>query len=148
MTIVPISLKQANTYVLTYHRHHKAVVGHKFSIGLTNGTPDLLGCAIVGRPVARMLDDGFTAEVTRLCTNGQENACSMLYSACRRIAKEMGYKRIGTYILESESGISLKASNWKYHHTTQNGDWTRRKDGIRNTPEHLKGAKQYWMCEL
>ena len=111
MKIKPITLKEANRFVAQYHRHHGETVGHKFSIGLFDGNA-LVGVAICGRPVSRILDDGLTCEVNRLCTNGAHNACSMLYGASARVAKEMGYDRIITYILESESGTSLKASGW------------------------------------
>lgn len=109
--IIPISLKQANDFVNLHHRHHKQVQGHKFSIGLCNENK-LVGVAICGRPVARFLDNGLTLEVTRLCTDGTPNACSKLYAQCARIAKEMGYEKIITYIMETENGASLKASNW------------------------------------
>ena len=112
LEICPMTLKEANAYVEQYHRHHKPVVGHKFSIGCSDGEK-IVGVAIVGRPVARHLDDGWTLEVSRLCTDGTRNACSMLYAAAWRAARAMGYKRLVTYILESESGVSLKASGWK-----------------------------------
>ena len=112
LDIVPVSLKEANAFVERYHRHHKPVVGHKFSIGATDGET-IVGVAIVGRPVSRYLDDGMTLEVTRCCTDGTRNACSILYSAAWRAARAMGYKKIITYILESESGVSLKASGYR-----------------------------------
>lgn len=80
--ICPITLKEANAFVEQHHRHHNPVVGHKFSIGCTDGEK-IVGVAIVGRPVSRHLDDGWTLEVTRLCTDGTRNACSMLYAAAR-----------------------------------------------------------------
>ena len=107
----PISLRDANEYVRKYHRHHKPVAGHKFSIGC-EADGELVGVIIAGRPVSRYLDDGFTLEVTRLCTNGAKNACSFLYGAAARAAAAMGYKRIITYTLESENGASLRASGW------------------------------------
>lgn len=67
LRIVPVSLKTANAYVAKWHRHHKPVTGHKFSIGCTNAQDELVGVAIVGRPVSRYLDDGQTLEVNRLC---------------------------------------------------------------------------------
>lgn len=112
LELVPISLKEANAFVSEHHRHHKPVVGHKFSVAASDGGKTV-GVAIVGRPVSRYLDDGNTLEVTRLCTDGTKNACSFLYSACWRCAKNMGYKKLITYILESETGSSLKASGWK-----------------------------------
>lgn len=93
LEICPMTLKEANAYVEQYHRHHKPVVGHKFSIGCSDGEK-IVGVAIVGRPVSRHLDDGWTLEVNRLCTDGTRNACSMLYAAAWRAAKAMGYKRL------------------------------------------------------
>lgn len=109
---VPISLAEANAFVSEHHRHHPSVQGHKFSIGVALGET-IVGVAIVGRPVSRHRDDGLTLEVTRLCTDGTKNACSFLYGACARAASALGYRRIGTYILASEGGASLKASGWR-----------------------------------
>lgn len=81
---------------------------------------------MVGRPVARMLQDGWTLELTRLCTNGTKNACSKLYSAAWRVAQALGYKKLITYILESEDGASLKASNWKCIGKSDGGSWSRK----------------------
>lgn len=108
----PMTLKEANAFVEQNHRHHKPVVGHKFSIGCTDGEK-IVGVAIVGRPVSRVLDDGWTLEVNRLCTDGTHNACSMLYAAAWRAARAMGYHKLVTYILDTESGVSLKAAGWK-----------------------------------
>ena len=112
LELVPITLKEANFFVEQHHRHHKPVTGHKFSIAASDGEK-IVGVAIVGRPVSRYLDDGWTLEVNRLCTDGTKNACSFLYSAAWRAAKNMGYKKLITYILQSENGASLKASGWK-----------------------------------
>lgn len=121
--IVPVSLKQANAFVGELHRHHSKAQGCKFSIGVAeNG--NLVGVCIVGRPVSRYLDDGRTLEVTRLCTDGTYNACSILYSRAARIAKDMGYEKIITYILQRESGVSLKASGWKCDGEAGGGDWS------------------------
>lgn len=103
LKITPCTLAYANEYVAKNHRHHKPTVGHKFSIALYDDINNkTVGVTICGRPVSRILDDGYTLEVNRLCTDGTPNACSMLYGAAARIAKEMGYKKIVTYILESE----------------------------------------------
>lgn len=112
LELVPMTLKEANAYVQQHHRHHKPVTGHKFSIGCSDGEK-IVGVAIVGRPVSRYLDDGWTLEVNRLCTDGSKNACSMLYGAAWRAARAMGYKKVITYILQSEPGTSLKAAGWK-----------------------------------
>ncbi len=108
---VPVTLREANAYVKEHHRHHKPVAGHKFSIGCeANG--QFVGVVIAGRPVSRYLDDGHTLEVTRLCTDGTKNACSFLYAAAARAAAAMGYDRIITYTLDTENGVSLRASGW------------------------------------
>lgn len=91
LELVPISLKEANAFVEQHHRHHKHVAGHKFSIAASDGDK-IVGVAIVGRPISRYLDDGWTLEVNRLSTDGTRNACSFLYAAAWRCAKNMGYK--------------------------------------------------------
>lgn len=111
LSLVPVSLKDANAFVAAHHRHHKPTRGHKFSIGCA-AEGRLVGVAIMGRPVSRYLDNGLTLEVTRLCTTGEKNACSMLYAAAARAAKAMGYRKIITYTLDSEPGISLRAAGW------------------------------------
>lgn len=122
MQLKPITLKDANAFVQKYHRHHGPTTGHKFSIGAEQDG-ELVGVIIVGRPVARGLDDGYTAEVTRLCTDGTRNACSFLYAAAAKAAKGMGYHRIVTYILSSENGASLKASGWKMDGRVKGRSW-------------------------
>lgn len=122
LRIVPLTLKQANDLITQWHRHHKPAVGHRFSLG-AESDGKLVGACIVGRPVARATEQYSIAEVTRLVTDGTKNACSLLYSAAARVAKEMGFNKIQTYILESESGVSLKASGWAYELTTSGGDW-------------------------
>jgi hypothetical protein len=83
------------------------------------------GVAIVGRPVARLLADDFTAEVTRLCTDGARNACSMLYGAAWRAARALGYRRLVTYTLPEEGGSSLRAAGWRLVGEAGGGSWSR-----------------------
>lgn len=111
MNAQPISLREANAFVVAHHRHHDATTGHKWSLGAYQDGR-LCGVAIVGRPTGRRLDDGKTLEVTRLCTDGTRNACSFLYGAAARKARREGYDRIITFILASESGVSLRAAGW------------------------------------
>jgi hypothetical protein len=112
--VVPCTLEQANEFVGRLHRHSKPVVGAKFSVGVRDVDSNaLVGVAIVGRPVARLLDDGLTAEIVRVCTDGRANACSMLYGACRKAARAMGYQRIVTYTLPNEGGASLRAAGFQ-----------------------------------
>ena len=107
----PISLTESNIFVAEHHRHHLPVTRDKFRVACeVDGK--IVGVANVGNLVARKLCDGYTLEVTRLCTDGTKDVCSFLYSRCARICKEMGYKKIITYILETGDGTSLKASGW------------------------------------
>jgi len=138
LDIVPVSLAEANAFVEQHHRHHKPTVGHKFSIGATDGE-SIVGVAIVGRPVARHLDDGLTLEVNRLCTDGTRNACSILYAAAWRAARAMGYKRLVTYILDSENGASLRAAGWKCVGQAGGLRWTgKRKPTVDLCPAQMK----------
>ena len=123
LALTPISLREANAFVERNHRHHKGVTGHKFSIGCTRDG-EVVGVAIMGRPVSRYLDDGLTLEVNRLCTTGAENACSMLYGAAARAARAMGYQKIITYTLDTEPGTSLRAAGWQCAGPAGGERWT------------------------
>lgn len=112
LSLIPVSLKEANAFVGVHHRHHQSVTGHKFSIGCEQDGR-LVGVVIVGRPVSRHMDNGLILEVTRLCTTGEKNVCSMLYAAAARAAKAMGYHKIITYTLETEDGGSIRAAGWR-----------------------------------
>jgi hypothetical protein len=112
LTLYPITLKAACLYVQQMHRHHGPTRGHKFSVSVVDETGAVRGVAIAGRPVARALDNGVTIEITRVATDESRNACSMLYGACWRAAKAMGYRRGVTYTLATEDGASLRASGW------------------------------------
>lgn len=120
---VPIGLDEANAFVREHHRHHRPVVGHKFSIGCAEGDK-IVGVVIIGRPVSRHRDDGVTLEVTRLCSDGTRNACSFLYGAAARAAFALGYARIGTYILKSEPGVTLLAAGWRLIGERGGGSWS------------------------
>lgn len=142
--IRPISFRTASEFIAKNHRHHGPTTGCKFCIGLFEGET-LIGCAVCGRPVSRYLDNGITCEINRLCTDGTPNACSMLYGACCRIAREMGYKKIITYILESENGASLKASNFICDGIAGGTHWT----GSRNRGQRIPAEKKTrWHKEL
>lgn len=112
LRLVPVSFATACDFVALHHRHHKPPVGHVFSIGVADGD-ELVGVAMVGRPVARMSDDGLTLEVNRTCVADAHNANSMLYGACARAAFALGYLRLITYTQQGESGASLRAAGWR-----------------------------------
>ena len=138
--IRPCTLKDANSFVADHHRHHKPTTGHKFSIACCDGDK-LVGVAICGRPVSRYLDNGYVLEINRLCTDGTYNACSMLYGACARIAKDMGYSKIITYILKSENGSSLKASGFMCEGEAGGECWTGKRSGKDNGVPHEKKTR-------
>ncbi|NDE18569.1 hypothetical protein EBZ80_27060 [bacterium] len=124
ISLVPITFRKACEYIDLHHRHHGRPQGWLFGVGVEAGGV-LVGISCVGRPVARMLDDGRTCEITRLCTDGTKNAPSMLYGASARAARALGYRRILTYTLASESGVSLRASGWIDEGEAGGGSWSR-----------------------
>lgn len=125
---IPLTLLDANEYVRAFHRHHAPIYRDKFRIGCVDTDRDtMVGVIQVGRPVSRILDDGHTLEVVRLCTDGTKDVCSFLYSRAARISKELGYCKIIPYILNSESGVSLKAAGWTFEAYTSGGSWNRTK---------------------
>lgn len=127
--MLSVSLRTANAFVLERHRHHRPVQGAKFALAVTLSDSDLIrGVAIVGRSVARHLEDGWTLEVTRLCTDSTPNACSKLYGAAWQAARALGYIRLITYTLPEEGG----------------GAWRRPCRLRADTPEHLRGPKCLW----
>ena len=124
LRIVPCNLDEAKAFVAQHHRHHRPPVGHKFSLAVADEEDRVRAVCIVGRPVARMLDDGMTLELTRLASDGCPNACSALYGAAWRAAKALGYGRLITYILDTEPGTTLKAAGWKCLGQRGGGSWS------------------------
>lgn len=104
-------MRGPNEQTWRLHRHSRPVVGCKFAVGVASET-GLAGVAIAGRPVARLLDDGLAAEITRVCTDGTRNAASMLYGACRKALRSLGHRPIYTYTLPEEGGASLRAAGF------------------------------------
>lgn len=124
LRVRPVPFGQAAAFCAVYHRHLKPPAGHVFSLGVFAGRR-LVGVAIVGRPVARHLDDGCTLEITRVASDGTRNACSALLGACRRESRRRSIKRLVTYTLPSEPGISLRAAGFRADGMTAGGRWDR-----------------------
>ena len=141
LELQPLTFSEACIFIEQYHSHHKPPQGHKFSIGINDGDK-IVGVVVVGRPVARMLDNGWTAEVTRCCTDSTPHVASKLYAAAWRAARAMGYRRLITYTLVTEQGTSLVAAGWKIIGQTQGGSWNR-KDRPR-IDKHPLGQKTLW----
>ena len=144
LQVTPINLEQANAFVSLLHRHHKPVPGAKFSLAVSDKEGKVRGVAIVGRPVARMTDDGWTLEVNRVCTDGARNACSMLYGAAWRAAKALGFRRLITYTLPEEGGASLRAAGWHLLGLRGDGNWNVPSRPRIDTAEVLRGQKILW----
>lgn len=141
LELQPITFEEACAFIRLHHRHHLPPVGWKFGIAVNNGSA-VVGVVTVGRPVARRLDDGYTLEVTRHCTDGTRNAASILYGAAWRACKALGYKRLITYTLVSESGTSLRAAGWKSLYVTSGRSWN-----VPSRPridKHPLGQKTLW----
>ncbi len=121
----PMAIKRAVPFVERVHRRLPKVNNHLWAVAVESGD-EIVGAAIVGRPEARMLDDGRTLEVVRVAVmEGHRNACSMLYGACSRAAKAMGAENLVTYTHGDEHGSSLKASGWTQDGETSGGEWSR-----------------------
>ncbi len=114
ITIVPCRLREACQFVTNFHRHNKAPPVSLFSLGASDGER-MVGVAIAGLPVSRTLMDGETLEITRCCVidGAPKGSCSALYAACWRAARALGYRRVITYTLQTESGSSLRGAGWK-----------------------------------
>lgn len=130
MKLVPVRIREANAFVEQFHRHSRPTRGGLFAMGVSEDDTGMTGVAIVGRPVARMLDDGYTAEVLRLCTRPEagRGACSFLYARAWRAWQALGGTRMVTYTLQVESGASLRGAGWKIvgEVTPEKGGWSRR----------------------
>ena len=143
LSVVPLTLEEANALVEAMHRHHAPCIGHKFSIGAADGER-IVGAAIVGRPVSRHLDDGWTLEVNRCVTDGSRNACSLLYGAAWRAAKALGYRRLITYTLPEEGGASLRGAGWQCVGLRGGGNWNAPSRPRVDTVAMLRGQKLLW----
>jgi hypothetical protein len=115
VTIIPCRISEANLFVANFHRHNKPSPVSLFSVGASDGT-NMVGVAIVGLPVSRVLmADGTTLECTRCCVidGAPKGTCSALYGAAWRATKALGYRRLVTYTLQSESGASLRGAGFR-----------------------------------
>lgn len=124
LTLQPITFREACAFIRKHHRHHKPPQGHLFSVAVNDGEK-VVGVVVIGRPVARMLQDGFTAEVTRCCTDDTPHVASKLYGAAWRAARALGYRRLITYTLATEAGTSVRAAGWREVGKAGGGQWSR-----------------------
>ncbi len=142
---VPCTITEACDFVALHHRHHKPPLGALWSVAAAvEGSDAVVAVAIVGRPVARMADNGWTAEVVRLASDGTPFACSFLYAACWRAAKALGYQKIITYTLAEEPGTSLRAAGWICVGESKGGTWNRKSRP--RVDAHPLQAKLRWVA--
>lgn len=144
LTVVPSTKHEVNAWIKALHRHNKPVAGGRIFLACMDETERIRGVAVVGRPSARMLQDRFTVEITRLATDGCPNACSALYGRARRVAQAYGFTRIVTYTLESESGSSLRAAGMRLVETGVGGGSWERKNRLRPEEKHDLSKKLRW----
>lgn len=141
---VPLTQREAQAFIAAHHRHHAPSIGDVFRVAVALDG-EVIGVAMVGRPVARKLADGRTLEVTRLCVLDRpetKHAASKLYAMAWRIARELGYRRLLTYTLADETGISLVAAGWRVVHQTPGRSWS-----VPSRPRinrHPLGTKTLW----
>lgn len=149
--IRPINRDAAFAFIREKHRHHGVPVGDLWRHAIHDDEGVLVGVCVVGRPVARELDDELTCEVTRLCTDTTPNGCSMLYATARRTGIEKGYRRGLTYILASESGASLEGAGWQKLWTVAGRSWdceTRPRTDKHPTEDKVSYGWGSWSPEL
>jgi len=123
LSVVPITLREANAFVEQHHRHAGRVQGHRFAIA-ASAEGQIVGVCCVGRPIARAFDDGWTAEVNRCCVmaDAPKNTASFLYGRAWRIWQAMGGRALVTYTLATESGASLRGAGWRLLGSRQGRD--------------------------
>ena len=144
LEVMPLSFRDAKRYVAQYHRHCAAPHGHKFSIGLCEPNGTLVGVVISSIPKARVLNDGRTLEINRVCCDAAyHNAASKLYAAAIRAGRAMGYRRFVTYTLPQESGAGLRAVGFDFVGMT-----TAHVDGWNCPGRPPVGQKNRWMLEV
>lgn len=144
MELRPITIRAPSAFVAKTHRHHDPPQGARFALAAWHGG-QLVGVAMVGRPVSRMLDNGLTAEVIRVATDGTRNACSFLYGASKRAAQALGYRKVITYTLIEESGASLRAVGWARAGVAGGGSWSR--PSRPQVDHHPLQQKIRWECD-
>lgn len=154
MELVPISRSEARRFIASHHRHNEPPYGYKFAIGLRRDE-ELIGVVVAEVPKARLMNDGWTLEVSRVTTIGDRNACSRLYGAACRAAAALGYRRVITYTLADESGASLRAAAFVADGQSAGGEWGRHNrvgalDRLRlfDPPKVPTGPKTRWVREL
>ena len=147
LKLAHVELAEANAFVCQHHRHHGRIQGHRFSIAAKHDGRTV-GVVIVGRPVGGQHQNDWV-EVTRCCTDGTSNACSFLYGAATRAAAALGFERIQTYLLADETGVSLKASGWRFERMSHPVGWHH--DGpraARKVLPLLMARKRLWFKDL
>lgn len=141
-----VPFHKASAFIEEHHRHHKPPQGGIVCLGLFE-SDDLVGVAVLGRPVARLAQDGKTAEITRLCVLPHvKHAASALAGRVRRVAQALGYERVLTYTLQSEGGASLRAVGATNDGPAGGGEWNRK--GRPRAAALVPEVKVRWSMQL
>ena len=142
MEIRPIGIASARAWCDRVHSHHRAPLGGLFALAVW--VDDRCVCvAVVSRPVARALDDGRTAEVTRVASDGStRGAASAVLRACVRACAERGLDRVTSYTLAGEVGASYRAARWRPTAIVRGGEWSR--SARARAPVDQRGDKIRW----
>ncbi len=152
MIVIPCSLREANDFVVSFHRHNRRTArnGGKFALGVAEAN-ELVAMAIVGNPISATFMDGFTAEVLRTCSkpDAPRNCNSFMYGACWKAWRSFGGRRLVTYTLETESGASLRGAGWRIvGEVRPTEDGWRKNDHLTRQWQPVMGQKKFrWEIE-
>lgn len=145
MRLAPITLKAALKQVRAWHRHLPELQGGMFAVQVVNADGVCLGVGIAGNP-PRVWQGQGRLVISRVATEGAENACSMIYGALARAAKALGYREVWTYTLPDEPGTSLRAAGFVDAGMTRGGEWAR--PSRARAPARRPEAKRRWVRML
>ena len=141
---VPVSRADARAFVTRHHSHHWAPNTWLLSVGVEFGG-SLVCVATLELPKARMLCNGTTAEISRVCSDGTtKNAATVAIGALSRAALALGYRRLVSYLLLGERGTSYRAANWHPAAISAGGKWDRPSRPAGNRETTQVSAKVRW----
>lgn len=149
----PITFRDVKRFIGEHHRHNLPPTGWLFGSTLWDGD-ELRAVGVASRPTGRGLQDGATMEVSRVCTIGDRNACSMLYGALCRAGGALGYWRAYTYTLVEEDGASVRAAGFVFdaevpaRDAEPHGDGARYQTDLFGNDIRPPGAKNRWIRVL
>lgn len=124
MIVRPCTVKRAIKFVAAVHRRLPKIQGAMWAVRVLRDG-EIVGVACVGNPARELMEDGVLCVLRVAVIEGNPNACSMLYGACSRAARDMGATDCVTYTHLDEPGTSLRAAGWIDGGETEGGEWGR-----------------------